>query len=335
MKHHSPSRRREEVNGYLLLTEIGKGASGCVRIAKKNDSICCAKIIMKSTFSNEEDHKFLMREVEALKKIDHKNIVKFYDFYEDEANIYIFQEYCPGKTLKKYIEEVGAISENHAAIILMQLMSALSYINELNIAHRDLKLENIIISTGDSIKLIDFGFCSTHSNVLSQTFCGSPIYAAPECILGKPYNSMKSDIWSSGVILYTMVTGEYPWDVSNINVMVNKIVRGEYSFNTTMSFQCKNLIGFMLSVDAVKRKTPKEILNSQELSALIPHYYRSPSRNFNSPLIKGGNLQYTRCSAAIIKPSNRTSHSDTKAWKRIPIQKSRTNHHYNLTLKKI
>lgn len=302
------------INGYRLLCEIGNGAAGTVRIAKRKKSgsdeakeeKCCCKIIQKSSLLSENERNFFQSEVDALSMIVHPNIASFIELCEDDDNYYIFQEYCKGISLLDYINQKNKLSEGEAAKLFIQLIQALNYLHSMNIAHRDIKLDNIMLVVDDNldslkishsccnfgschnnesnknlsrslnfeveynIKLIDFGLCTLHSDKLRETFCGSPLYAAPECLCNQPYDATKSDIWSAGVVFYIMVTGCFPWDPTNLSRMVNCIVSNDYSIPSSVSARCSQLIQKMMNPDPNQRPTAIQLLNDSDLLLLMP-----------------------------------------------------------------
>ena len=130
----------------------------------------------------------------------------------------------------------------------------------MNICHRDLKLENILIDERNNVKLIDFGFsiCTAPDQKL-KIFCGTPSYMAPEIVQKKDYNGFATDIWSLGVILYVILSGNYPFKGQNEKDLFAKISRGLFHMPETIPFEAKRLITKMLSVDHSKRPTAKEV----------------------------------------------------------------------------
>lgn len=256
-----------EVNGYILLAEIGRGSTGCVRVARKSETNIdyCVKIVPKILLITEEDKTFFTREYETLRVIDHPNISRFIELTEDENNFYLFMEYCLGIPLQRILSLDGPLPERRIQIIFKQLMQALEYLHSKNIAHRDIKPDNIIINNSDQLKLVDFGLCTNHSDVLRQTFCGSPAFAAPECICRKPYEATASDIWSAGVLLYAMAVGQLPWKINNINLMVRQIVEGKYCFPNTVNQQMQSFIKSLMTNDPQHRPTASQALASSYL----------------------------------------------------------------------
>ncbi|OHT06117.1 CAMK family protein kinase [Tritrichomonas foetus] len=274
------------VNGYTILEEIGHGAAGTVRLAlRENQEKCCVKIIPKANLEFEQDIRFFHAEIDALSNTFHPNIVQFNEMYEDNVNYYVFQEYCQGISLTQYIDEKPILNEGEGAKIFQQLLLALSYLHDRNIAHRDIKPDNIMICEGGQVKLIDFGLCTNCGDSLRNTFCGSPLYAAPECIRSEPYIAMKSDIWSAGVVFFVLITGEYPWNISNMVQMMKQIVDGFYIVPKNVSRSCSNVIKSMLNIDPNKRPSARDILSSSDFRLLIPVCPR-PRHSCNTQLPK-------------------------------------------------
>lgn len=155
----------------------------------------------------------LMNEFSILKKADHPHIVKIYEMYEDNAYYYIVCEVLSGGELFDRIIEKGTVDEVMSAGIIKQTMECLNFIHQQNIIHRDLKPENLMFvdKNSNTIKLVDFGFAKVFDPKKGlNEMLGTPLYIAPEIISGKKY-STKVDVWSLGVIAYSMLCGAPPF----------------------------------------------------------------------------------------------------------------------------
>lgn len=225
------------------------------------------KIIRKDELSENEKSR-LISEVEILKTIDHPNIIKIFEFYEDEDNFYIVTELCTGGELFDRISFEARLLESEAADIMKQIFSAVFYCHKNKIVHRDLKPENILYLTSDTsspLKIIDFGTSKTFTpnEIMHQKF-GTPYYIAPE-VLKKHYDE-KCDIWSCGVILYVMLSGKPPFPGSNEKEIMNKVEVGIFDMDIPefydISEEAKAFILQLMSYDASKRPTAEEALNS-------------------------------------------------------------------------
>ncbi|CAL1269620.1 unnamed protein product, partial [Larinioides sclopetarius] len=227
------------------------------------------KVITRDKLSNEFATKFLPREIEVLSKINHENIVKVYKIFNFPSKVYIFMELI-NEDLLGYVRSHGRLKEKEARQFFEQMVNAMKYLHSLNIAHRDLKCENIMIDENQKIKIIDFGFCrstvvdSNKRRRLSETFCGSTAYAAPEVLQGLPYNPMMYDVWSLGCVLYIMTTGMMPFDDSHIRKMVQLQLKRHIKFPASfvMSHSLKDLIKHMLEPDVTKRLTMDRVSRS-------------------------------------------------------------------------
>ncbi|NXV45515.1 TSSK1 kinase, partial [Uria aalge] len=216
--------------GYSLSKTLGEGSYGKVKSAYCDRLKCnvAIKIINKKETPRDCLERFLPREIEALKRLHHPSIIKTYEIFESSAGkVYIVMELGEKGDLLDYIKTTGAMKEDIARIKFKQLASAIKHCHDLDIAHRDLKCENILLDENLNIKLSDFGFSKSLSRdengktILSKTFCGSAAYAAPEVLQGIPCDPRISDIWSLGVILYTMVYALMPFDDSNVRNMIS------------------------------------------------------------------------------------------------------------------
>ncbi|CAG9328945.1 unnamed protein product [Blepharisma stoltei] len=254
---------------YDVKDFIGNGAYGSVYqvVNKETNSIRAAKMISKRRFK-ETDRDMLLQEAEALRYFDHPNILKIYDVIEDNLSLYIVTELCTGGDLNDRIRRNNYLSEMEAAKYMYQIMSALYYCHKKNIVHRDLKPENMLFlneKEGSPLKLIDFGTsCRTNFDKKMRTMIGTANYIAPEIIEGD-YDS-KCDIWSAGVILFFMLSGERPFRAEDENSLLIKVSKAKYKFDSPrwneISSEAKELIGKMLTKDPELRPTAKEVLHS-------------------------------------------------------------------------
>ena len=197
------------------LCTLASGAFGTVIKAKeKNTNRLVAVKRKKKKKSHKNAIVQLKREVTVLQKTNHSNIVKLYDFFETENEVYIVMEYLQGGTLKQYIESnKETITENQSKEIIFYLVQAVEHLHKLDICHRDIKPENIMFDDSNdlsTLKLIDFGF-STQLKKEEGEFCGTIKYMAPERLTGEAYDKV-IDIWSIGIIMYMLLNnGKHPF----------------------------------------------------------------------------------------------------------------------------
>lgn len=252
----------------LLSFPIGYGSYGEVWIgyhirSKEKRAI---KVIDKLWLDSERiDSKSVLNEVEILKTLDHPNVLKIFEYFEDERYYYIVMEYCPEGDLFDQFEKVGKYDEEIAAKIMCQIFSAVNYIHNKNIVHRDIKLENILVSSKDKdihIKLIDFNIATFNIGKRLSKFTGTSFYIAPE-VIDKNYDE-KCDIWSCGVMIYLLLTGNFPFDGSSNDEILSKISKCKLNLKgkiwDQISHTAKNLIALTLEKNPKKRCTAKDAL---------------------------------------------------------------------------
>ncbi|BGP13021.1 Serine/threonine-protein kinase [Rhodosporidiobolus nylandii] len=174
---------------------------------------------------------------------------------------YFVQEYVNGGQMLDYIISHGRLRERSARKFARQIGSALEYCHANSIVHRDLKIENILISKTGNIKIIDFGLSNLYSPVSHlSTFCGSLYFAAPELLNAKPYTGPEVDVWSFGIVLYVLVCGKVPFDDQSMPALHAKIKRGQVEYPTWLSAECKHLLSRMLVTVPSQRATLTEVL---------------------------------------------------------------------------
>ncbi|XP_034418697.1 MAP/microtubule affinity-regulating kinase 3a isoform X10 [Cyclopterus lumpus] len=256
------SRSAEEpqqphVGNYRLLKTIGKGNFAKVKLARHilTGREVAIKIIDKTQLNPNSLQK-LFREVRIMKILNHPNIVKLFEVIETERTLYLVMEYASGGEVFDYLVAHGRMKEKEARAKFRQIVSAVQYCHQKHIVHRDLKAENLLLDADMNIKIADFGFSNefTMGNKL-DTFCGSPPYAAPELFQGKKYDGPEVDVWSLGVILYTLVSGSLPFDGQNLKELRERVLRGKYRIPFYMSTDCENLLKRFLVLNPSKRGT--------------------------------------------------------------------------------
>ena len=258
---------------YKKIKDLGSGSYGAVYLAKNvvMDNIVAIKSIEK-TEDNMVDDLEIKNEINILKKLSHPNIVKIYEFFDTILYYYLVTEYCKKGELFSYIK--NRFSERQLAVLFYQVFSGLCYLHEKKIIHRDLKLENIMVSdvekdvlTGEEyfwIKIIDFGTAKIfEKNKTEKSIIGSSYYIAPE-VLRQKYNE-KCDTWSVGVILYMTLVGVAPFDGRTDEEIIHRIKTGKYNKKNSRfvehSEEVKDLVYKLLEMNTEKRYSAKEALN--------------------------------------------------------------------------
>ena len=258
---------------YKKIKDLGSGSYGSVYQAKNivMDNIVAIKVIEKVQ-DNMVDDLEIKNEINILKSLSHPNIVKIYEFFDTVLYYYIVTEYCKKGELFSYIK--NKYSEKQLAVLFYQVFSGLCYLHEKKILHRDLKLENLMVSeiekdiiTGEEyfwIKIIDFGTAKIfEKNKTEKAVIGSSYYIAPE-VLKQRYNE-KCDTWSVGVILYMTLVGVAPFDGRTDEDIIRRIKIGKYNKNDIRfiehSEEVKDLVYKLLEKNIDKRLSAKEALN--------------------------------------------------------------------------
>ena len=259
------------IGNYKLGEIIGTGSFSKVRLATSGEEKVAIKMIKIDAI--QESRKLvdsIEREISILKSLDHPNIVKYISNVTTNNQVCIITEFIEGMELFQFVVKQKRLSEEVTRTIFYSLVKVIGYMHENGIAHRDLKLENVMIQTDSLstpskylVKLIDFGLAHrfTNSHLLS-TRCGSEEYAAPEIIRGNKYCGMKSDVWSLGIILYACLCGNLPFnpDSSGSKSLFDKICKCEIKFPAYLSSSARSLLTKLLTVDPIKRPDISTIL---------------------------------------------------------------------------
>merc|ERR1712224_720468 len=244
----------------------------------KNLSTCAiraCKSINKSQMKNMDRFK---QEIALMKIMDHPNIIKLYETFEDHRNIYLIMELCVGGELFDRIIEAGPFTESQAATLMQQIIRAIYYMHENHVCHRDLKPENFLFMTKEPIennllKIIDFGLsCKFEAGQVLSTKAGTPYYVAPQVLAGK-YDHL-SDVWSCGVIMYVLLCGYPPFFGETDSEVLSKVRLGAFSFNAAdwknVSDDAKNLIRMLLKMNPRDRYTAEQALNHEWIKNKAP-----------------------------------------------------------------
>lgn len=257
------------VGNYRLLKTIGKGNFAKVKLARHipTGREVAIKIIDKTQLNPSSLQK-LYREVRIMKILNHPNIVKLFEVIETEKTLYLVMEYASGGEVFDYLVAHGRMKEKEARAKFRQIVSAVQYCHQKHIVHRDLKAENLLLDADMNIKIADFGFSNEFTvGGKLDTFCGSPPYAAPELFQGKKYDGPEVDVWSLGVILYTLVSGSLPFDGQNLKELRERVLRGKYRIPFYMSTDCENLLKRFLVLNPGKRGTLEQIMKDRWINS--------------------------------------------------------------------
>ena len=264
----------KNIDDYIILKELGKGSYASVKLAinKYNKNKYAIKIYTKKALLDPQKKAIVNNEIKILKQLDHINIMKLYEVIDTVKYLYLIMEYIDGISLLDTIKksEEHYFEEQRALKIFIQILKANIYCQSKNICHRDIKLENILIIKDDIIKLIDFGFAvKTDKETFQNLFCGSPSYMAPEIVNKEDYIAQYSDIWSLGVLLFSMLYGRFPFKAPTQKELFKKITEAKVEFPNDIEINDKIKILLLKIFVTIPPQRPslQEILN--DISLLI------------------------------------------------------------------
>ena len=252
-----------DISNYEMIKTLGEGNFGKVKLAefKSTKEEFAIKIMSKRQIKIKMKNT-VFREIEIVSKLIHINIANVFEIIDDIEYYYIIMEFCHGGELFDYISSKRKLDELEASLFFYQLINCLEYIHSQKICHRDLKLENLLLTKGKLLKIIDFGLSHEFDGKnLLKTKCGSPSYASPEIVRGEKYDGFKVDIWCCGIILYAMVCGFLPFDTEfeNNKSLFKKILLCDPEIPKGLSEDVKILIKSMLTSDPKNRISIEEI----------------------------------------------------------------------------
>ena len=325
----------QQIEDITLLRLLGKGSYGEVYLSlKQNVKKLFATKKVKRKKTDDEMTKYFKNEINILRILNHPNIVKLEEIKMDENNYYIVMEYINGGELsdylKNYIDKYGKpFSEEIVQYLMKQIISALIYIHDLNIIHRDLKLENIMVDFDNEkdkeelnmmkakIKIIDFGFAIMLSSKFSLTnsAVGTFMYMDPKIL--KEFDNQvlvdksrgygkEVDIWSLGCICYQLFRGKYPFEAKTFEELVGKIDKGKYRLPTTASREIISFLDKMLKYKGKDRLSAKELINEPFLVKNFKDFtymQNKHDKRQQNPNINKGDAKFVKCNSVPIHPN--------------------------------
>jgi len=242
-----------------------------VDLPKTMPTKLACKLIDVQTAPKDYVNKFLLREIDIISKISHPNIIHTHSIFMKDNRYFIFMRYAECGNLCDFLVDHGHLRENQARFWFRQLAAAVDYLHKINIAHRDIKCENVLITSNHNVKLCDFGFSRFtvdfgDQHVMSTTFCGSVSYSPPELITGTEYDPKQSDIWSLGVTLFVMFNKSLPFCSDNLTNLWLSQVKKEFQFRTkiknTLSSEAIKIVRDMMEPNLLLRLSSEGVLNS-------------------------------------------------------------------------
>lgn len=263
---------------YHIGRKLGSGACGVVRLVYHHKT--CKAFAMKhikknQLMTNQTEPKRIINEAIIMKSLQHPCVVRMHDIVDNTDSLFIMLELMQGGDLLSRIINKKRLSERISKLFFLQLCHAVKYLHDKNITHRDLKPDNVLLETTDDetlLKVSDFGLSKAVNNdSVMRTLCGTPLYVAPEVLLtgGRGSYTKKVDIWSLGVVLFTMLSGTLPFSDEYGTAASDQIKKGKFAYRSSawrgISLHAKQLINDMLTVDANTRLSIDEVLSHQWL----------------------------------------------------------------------
>lgn len=256
-----PTLKLDLSSEFKLEKVLGKGNSSTVYRAYdfRMNTPVAVKILEKSSLKETYLRDMLQKEIDISTKMLHPHLAKLHRVLQDSNKVYIVQEYCGSQTLSQFAEQ-KKISEAKARSIFKQITSAVNYMHLHGFAHRDLKFSNVLINEYGLVKLVDFGF-ACEAIKKQRIFCGTPSYMPPELIQKKEYIPMFVDLWSLGVILYKLLTNNYPFGACNDKDLDHRILNAKFKSAANLKPELQKLVDSLLCYQPADRMQTDAILN--------------------------------------------------------------------------
>jgi 5'-AMP-activated protein kinase catalytic alpha subunit len=267
-------RRTILMGRYEIGKQLGQGTFAKVYYARNlaTGQAVAIKMINKDKVTKVGLVEQIKREISVMRLVKHPNVLQLFEVMATKRRIYFVLEYAKGGELFNKIVKAGKLSEDAARRYFHQLISAVDYCHSRGVYHRDLKPENLLLDEHENLKVSDFGLSAladcTRQDGLLHTTCGTPAYVAPEVLSRKGYDGAKADIWSSGIILFVLVSGYLPFHEANLIEMYRKISKAEFKCPRYFSAELKDLLHKILDPDPSTRITISRIKRSA--------WYRKP-----------------------------------------------------------
>jgi serine/threonine protein kinase len=257
MVRRASGRMHKVINGKVISTIVlGRGSYSKVF---SGEDECGRQFAVKVTeHCSYEFSKTVSAEETSLRVLTHKNIVKFYESCKEGKFTYLFLEKIDGQDLWKFIQK-RLPSEDEVREIFSQIILAVEHCHSHNISHRDIKLENLLLEPSGTVKLIDFGLSAKFANPIDTDYVGSPFYMCMQKINKQPHNPFLSDIWSLGVVLYVLNTGNFPYLADCLPDLAFAIENDDIDYPDSMSAELVDLLKRLLEKDPSQRSGFKEI----------------------------------------------------------------------------
>jgi serine/threonine protein kinase len=263
---------------YRLIKSVGKGSFGeAVLVRSKADGKRYIAKAIESAAMSSKEKRDVQNEIKILAAVNHPNIVRYHEHFEDGTLIFIIMEYADGGDLSSRIKEAKKqespkpFEPKLAMFWFLQICMAMKYLHDNHILHRDLKTANVFLTSKNVVKLGDFGISTVLQNTMAcaKTVCGTPYYFSPELCQSKPYNN-KSDVWALGIIFYEVLTLTRPFNAKTLKDLIRKIVVGQYEpIPASIPVEMRTLCASLLQINPAMRPSINRILDSSYVQSTL------------------------------------------------------------------
>eukprot|EP00743_Colponemidia_sp_Colp-15_P005856 GILK01006295.1.p1 GENE.GILK01006295.1~~GILK01006295.1.p1 ORF type:complete len:498 (-),score=39.25 GILK01006295.1:86-1579(-) len=258
---NNSEERRWILSDFEVGKPLGKGKFGNVYLARERSSnrLVALKVLFKAQLKTQQFEHQLRREIEIQSHLHHPHILRLFGYFYDDTKMYLVLEYAAKGPLLKRLKDEKTLAESEAAKYVYELSLALHHLHSRHIIHRDLKLENLLLSADNSLKLADFGWSVHTLQNRRKTLCGTLDYLAPEMVEGKEYDEAV-DIWCLGITMYEFLTATPPFAADNEAETYKNISTAELYLPSHLSSDARDLLSKLLQKDPAQRISIKECL---------------------------------------------------------------------------
>ncbi|CDH50159.1 protein serine threonine kinase [Lichtheimia corymbifera JMRC:FSU:9682] len=260
---------KERNRTYTKMGYLGEGGfAKCYKVKSSTNRLYAAKVISKSTLMERRNKIKLFAEINIHRTMNYNGIVRFHSCFEDAHNVYLIVELCDNKTLSELIKRRQRLTEAETRYFLIQVLGACRYMHDNRVIHRDIKLSNVFLDRNMDVKIGDFGLSALLVNAQDRkkTVCGTPNYIAPEILFSKSGHDHKVDMWSIGVLMFTLLVGRHPFQQKDVKQIYKKIKQNynepsyEFPSSLNISEDAKDLVKKLLVNKPDQRPSVPEVL---------------------------------------------------------------------------